>query len=170
MDFPVHPDFILTSERDIFRPAANEQRWEAYGDWNSRVARDHAALFASASSVYPGEVASHLGLACTPQCTICHQTNAGGDGTATKPFAVTMKTDYQLDGGSQYALLDAALDQMNTAGVDWQMLLHSGAGHSFTNKAMDGSRPGFVYHEASDRRSWQAMINLFDEVFGANQT
>ena len=61
-------------------------------------------------------------------------------------------------------------DEMNAAGVDWQMLLHSGAGHSFTNRAMDGSRPGFVYHEASDRRSWQAMINLFDEVFGAHQT
>jgi len=55
--------------------------------------------------------------------------------------------------------------EMNAAGVDWQMHLYSGAGHSFTNKAMDGSRPGFVYHEASDRRSWQAMINMFDEVF-----
>ena len=51
-DFPVHPDFILTSERDIFRPAGNGTRWEAYGDWNSRVARDHAELFASVSSVF----------------------------------------------------------------------------------------------------------------------
>src|SRR3954453_12285341 len=50
-DFPVHPDFILTSERDIFRPAPNGGRWEPYGDWNTRVARDHAELFASASSV-----------------------------------------------------------------------------------------------------------------------
>ncbi len=50
--FPVHPDFILTSERDIFRPAADGRRWEAYGDWNSRVARDHSALFASAHSVF----------------------------------------------------------------------------------------------------------------------
>lgn len=56
--------------------------------------------------------------------------------------------------------------QMNAAGVDWQMILYSGAGHSFTNKAIDGSRAGFAYHEPSDRRSWQAMINLFDEVFG----
>ncbi len=56
-------------------------------------------------------------------------------------------------------------EEMNAGKVDWQMILHSGAGHSFTNKAMDGSRPGFVYHEPSDRRSWQAMINLFDEVF-----
>ena len=51
-DFPVRPDFILTSERDIFRPCANGQRWEAFGDWNSRVARDHAELYESASSVY----------------------------------------------------------------------------------------------------------------------
>jgi hypothetical protein len=53
--FPVHPDFILTSERDVFRPAKNGRRWEPYGDWNERVARDHEELFASASSVL-GEV------------------------------------------------------------------------------------------------------------------
>ncbi|MDQ6623868.1 MAG: Cof-type HAD-IIB family hydrolase, partial [Verrucomicrobiota bacterium] len=49
--FPVHPDYILTSERDVFRPCGNGKRWEAYGDWNARVARDHAELFADASSV-----------------------------------------------------------------------------------------------------------------------
>ena len=26
--------------------------------------------------------------------------------------------------------------------------------------------PGIAYHEATDRRSWQAMLDLFDEVFG----
>ncbi len=49
--FPVHPDFILTSERDVFRPSQNGGRWEAYGDWNERCARDHADLFRSATSV-----------------------------------------------------------------------------------------------------------------------
>jgi HAD superfamily hydrolase (TIGR01484 family) len=49
--FPFRPDFILTSERDIFRPAANGGAWEAYGDWNARCARDHSELFNSASSV-----------------------------------------------------------------------------------------------------------------------
>jgi hypothetical protein len=49
--FPVHPDFILTSERDVFRPSENGGRWEAYGDWNERCARDHAELFRSASSI-----------------------------------------------------------------------------------------------------------------------
>jgi dienelactone hydrolase len=55
---------------------------------------------------------------------------------------------------------------MNAAGVDWQMLLHSGAGHSFTNKLADGSRPGFQYHEPSDLRAWRAMREHFLEVFG----
>ncbi len=51
-DFPVHPDFILTSERDVFRPASNGNGgWEAFGDWNKRVASDHAELFSSAESV-----------------------------------------------------------------------------------------------------------------------
>ncbi|MEP7014912.1 MAG: HAD-IIB family hydrolase [Verrucomicrobiota bacterium] len=48
---PIRPDFILTSERDIFRPATNGEKWEAFGDWNERVARDHAELFTSAHSI-----------------------------------------------------------------------------------------------------------------------
>lgn len=50
-EFPIHPDFILTSERDVFRPSSNGGRWEPYGDWNERVAREHAELFQSAESV-----------------------------------------------------------------------------------------------------------------------
>jgi HAD superfamily hydrolase (TIGR01484 family) len=49
--FPIHPDFILTSERDVFRPSANGGRWEPFGDWNERVARDHAELFHSAQAI-----------------------------------------------------------------------------------------------------------------------
>jgi HAD superfamily hydrolase (TIGR01484 family) len=52
LDFPIHPDFILTSERDIFRRASNGgAKWEPFGDWNERVARKHAELFHSAESV-----------------------------------------------------------------------------------------------------------------------
>ena len=47
--FPVRPDFILTSERDVFRPTASG--WEPYGDWNERCAQAHAELYHSASSV-----------------------------------------------------------------------------------------------------------------------
>jgi HAD superfamily hydrolase (TIGR01484 family) len=50
-EFPVRPDFILTSERDVFRPGANGSKWEPFGDWNARCARDHAELFSSAKSI-----------------------------------------------------------------------------------------------------------------------
>ncbi len=51
-EFPVHPDFILTSERDVFRPARNGgNKWEPFGDWNDRCARAHEELFHSARSV-----------------------------------------------------------------------------------------------------------------------
>jgi HAD superfamily hydrolase (TIGR01484 family) len=49
--FPFRPDFILTSERDVFRPASNGSKWEAFGDWNERCARAHADLFNSPVSV-----------------------------------------------------------------------------------------------------------------------
>ncbi len=34
--FPIRPDFILTNERDVFRPGQNGGKWEAFGDWNER--------------------------------------------------------------------------------------------------------------------------------------
>jgi dienelactone hydrolase len=55
--------------------------------------------------------------------------------------------------------------EMTAAGVDWRMILYSGCGHSFTNpNANLLNRPGFHYHELSDRRSWRAMLDAFDEV------
>src|SRR6266480_2911537 len=49
--FPFRPDFILTTERDVFRRGGNRDTWEPFGDWNERCARDHAELFSSAKSV-----------------------------------------------------------------------------------------------------------------------
>src|SRR5438128_10954744 len=49
--FPIRPDFILTNERDVFRPGQNGDKWEAFGDWNERCAREHAELFSSSQSV-----------------------------------------------------------------------------------------------------------------------
>ena len=48
---PIRPDFILTTERDVFRPGRNGDSWEPFGEWNERCARDHAELFSSAESV-----------------------------------------------------------------------------------------------------------------------
>src|ERR671923_2564216 len=48
---PIRPDFILTTERNVFRPGRNGEKWEPFGDWNQRCARDHADLFSSAGSI-----------------------------------------------------------------------------------------------------------------------
>jgi HAD superfamily hydrolase (TIGR01484 family) len=50
-EFPIRPDFILTTEREVFRPGTNGEKWEPFGDWNERCARDHAELFSSAQSI-----------------------------------------------------------------------------------------------------------------------
>src|ERR1700752_5053322 len=50
-EFPIRPDFILTSERDVFRPGTNGEKWEPFGDWNERCAREHTELFSSSQSV-----------------------------------------------------------------------------------------------------------------------
>lgn len=55
--------------------------------------------------------------------------------------------------------------EMKAAGIDWRLQLYGGAGHSFTNPAADSrGMKGFFYHEATDRRSWNAMIELFNET------
>jgi dienelactone hydrolase len=55
--------------------------------------------------------------------------------------------------------------EMKAAGCDWRLQLYGGAGHSFTNPAADSrGMEGFFYHEATDRRSWNAMIELFNET------
>ncbi len=56
-------------------------------------------------------------------------------------------------------------EEMRAAGVDWQMHLYGGAVHSFTNPDADGTMPAIRYDERADTRSWQAMLNLFAEVF-----
>ena len=56
--------------------------------------------------------------------------------------------------------------EMDVAGVDWRMNVYGQAGHSFTNpNAGVFGMEGFDYHEATDKRSWRAMIDLFDEAF-----
>lgn len=56
--------------------------------------------------------------------------------------------------------------EMNDGGVDWRLVLYGGKGHSFTNPAVDAmNMPGFAYDALTDQRAWDAMLDLFDEVF-----
>jgi dienelactone hydrolase len=55
--------------------------------------------------------------------------------------------------------------EMTAAKADWQMILYGGKGHSFTNPAaVNYNMPGIVYDELTEKRSWRAMLDLFEEV------
>jgi dienelactone hydrolase len=62
----------------------------------------------------------------------------------------------------------AAFEQdMDGAGVDWQMLLLGGVEHGFTLPVAGGSGwPGVAYDQRADARSWNAMLGFLDEAIG----
>jgi dienelactone hydrolase len=57
--------------------------------------------------------------------------------------------------------------ELKDGGVDYQLVFYSGAVHAFT-QPMAGSDPsqGVAYNERADKRSWIAMRDFFQEIFG----
>lgn len=60
--------------------------------------------------------------------------------------------------------LGAELTEM---GADWQIHAYGNTLHAFTNPAANDNDAGTVYNANADRRSWTAMKDFFEEVFGA---
>jgi dienelactone hydrolase len=55
--------------------------------------------------------------------------------------------------------------EMKKSGADWQLHVFGGVGHSFTNPDIDAlGFPGFNYNERANKRFWNLMLALFDEV------
>lgn len=59
-------------------------------------------------------------------------------------------------------------DEMIEAGVaDWQLDVYGGTVHCFTNPQVDElGLPGLAYNPVADRRSWQSMLQLFNQTLG----
>jgi dienelactone hydrolase len=55
-------------------------------------------------------------------------------------------------------------EEMTTKQVDWQLHAYSQTMHAFTRPEANDPGFGAVYNASADRRSWQAMLNFFDEV------
>lgn len=55
--------------------------------------------------------------------------------------------------------------EMSAAHVDWELILYSGAFHSFTQKSA-GNDPshGAAYNAKADKRSWEELTRLFKET------
>jgi dienelactone hydrolase len=61
------------------------------------------------------------------------------------------------------------MEEMNAAEADYILIAYGGAKHSFTNEGADARGiPGLAYDANADRRSWQAMLDFFGEIFAAN--
>ena len=56
--------------------------------------------------------------------------------------------------------------EMSAMGADWQLHAYGNTLHAFTNPAANSLEAGTVYDATADRRSWQAMTNFLEELFG----
>jgi dienelactone hydrolase len=65
------------------------------------------------------------------------------------------------------AEVNAFEKEMKATKVDWELVKYSGAVHGFTNPA-NGNDPskGVAYNAEADKRSWIAMRDFFQEIFG----
>jgi dienelactone hydrolase len=59
------------------------------------------------------------------------------------------------------------IEEMTTAGADFQLIVYGGAMHGFTHDVGPES-PGVAYHALSDQRSFHAIRAFFDEIFVPN--
>jgi HAD superfamily hydrolase (TIGR01484 family) len=50
LNFPIEPDYVLTSEREVFHRGA-DGRWQDFGDWNARCSAAHDELFQKAGTL-----------------------------------------------------------------------------------------------------------------------
>lgn len=65
------------------------------------------------------------------------------------------------------AQVNGFIEEVTKAKCDWQVVIYSGTGHSFTNPdASKAGVPGVAYNKSADERSWNAMKSFFEEIFG----
>jgi len=54
--------------------------------------------------------------------------------------------------------------ELTDAGVDWQMHIYGHTSHAFTNPQANDKNLGLIYNQKAAKRSWQSMINFFQET------
>ncbi len=98
-------------------------QWTRFG-WPSKAALAAVAAFCLAISTpcfawpeYPQVVQDTLHLQQPPDCILCHTSDSGGAGTATKPFARTLE-QFGLGAALDPGLLTSALDQVEACQTD----------------------------------------------------
>ncbi len=60
----------------------------------------------------------------------------------------------------------ALAGELTESGADWQIHAYGHTVHAFTAQGANDRAHGVAYDAAADRRSWQAMRNFLDELWG----
>lgn len=60
----------------------------------------------------------------------------------------------------------AICEEMTTAKCDWRLQAYGQTTHAFMNPAADDPKNGLQYNADTERRAWNATLELLDEVFG----
>ena len=111
---------------------------------------------------------------CTPElaCVVAFHPGMSGPTALPEKDDRTVKPKVMVCAGQLDPLIpgdarEKFLALMHDAGADCQFITYALAGHSFTDKSVDAfNMPNFKYHAPTDRRSWAAMRDLFDETLG----
>ncbi len=62
--------------------------------------------------------------------------------------------------------IKAFQEEMNKAKADWQMNYYADAVHAYTHKDSGSDKSkGVAYNEKAAKRSWEAMLSFFNEIF-----
>jgi dienelactone hydrolase len=56
--------------------------------------------------------------------------------------------------------------ELTEAGCDWQIHAYGHTGHAFTDESVHMPEKGLAYSANADRRSFRAMVNFLEELFG----
>jgi dienelactone hydrolase len=56
--------------------------------------------------------------------------------------------------------------ELSEGEADWQIHAYGNAAHAFTDTELYMPAMGILFEEKANRRSWLAMVNFFEEVFG----
>jgi len=88
---------------------------------------------------------------------------AGEEVTSIKPrVLIAHGRDDGFIPADRIVAFQAGLDR---AKADWEMTIYSGARHGFTNPgAGKFGLDGLAYNETADKRSWAAMLRLFEDT------
>lgn len=93
----------------------------------------------------------------------------GNTGAQTVPIAKNIQGSILLLHGYEDPLVSQSdilntQNELNSAGIDWQMNIYGHTSHAFSNPMAKDQAKGLLYNEKSSKRAWLAMKNFFEET------